>query len=126
MTVERGQVLDVAISLPAPSAMEPPPVPRATRTVLRDPSWLTYTGAGIAALGVGGTIGFGVHAQSLWDAYHTPGQATLALRGDGMLATDLTNVSIGVAALGAVLVAIDVLLLLTGDGARTVEIEQRP
>ncbi|UJR86274.1 tetratricopeptide repeat protein [Sandaracinus amylolyticus] len=123
VTVERGQQLDVALSLPAPAAIAPPEH-RATRTVLRDPSWLTYVGAGIAAIGIGGTIGLGVHAQSLWDAYHTPGQATHALRDEGMLATDLTNVSIGVAALGAVLVAIDVILLLTGEGARTVEIDR--
>ncbi|AKF10313.1 hypothetical protein [Sandaracinus amylolyticus] len=123
ITVERGEQLDVALSLPAPVAITPPP-PRETRLVLRDPGWLTYVGASIAAIGAGGIVGFGVHAQSLWDAYHTPGQATLALREEGMLATDLTNVSIGVAALGAVLVVIDVILLLAGDGARAIEVER--
>ncbi len=76
---------------------------------------LTGLGSAIAAIGIGGIIGFGVRTMDLkaqFDA--TP---TLSLQSDGETMRDLTNTSIAVALLGAALVAIDVVIVLTSGSS---------
>ena len=76
---------------------------------------LTGMGAAIAAVGVGAVIGLGVRTLDLkaaFDATPTP-----ELQSEGTITRDLANVSIGVAALGGVLVLIDVILVATGSGS---------
>jgi hypothetical protein len=77
---------------------------------------LTGLGAAIAAVGAGGIIGFGVRTLDVKAAFEvTP---TAELQSEGTTMRDLANLSIGVAALGGVLVLIDVVLVATGSGAR--------
>jgi hypothetical protein len=67
-------------------------------------------GAGLVAVGGAGIVGFGLAVDDVHDRYHN-GMATEELRRDGNLYRDLTNVSIGVAGLGGILVLVDLLLL---------------
>lgn len=117
VTVERGDV--VVRELVLPPELAPVATPR-MRTVLRDPGWLSWTGTALAVLGAGGAIGLGSHAQALHARYSTPGQATLPLRDEGLLFRDLTNASFALLGAGVLLVAVDVALLLAGDGAHEV------
>jgi hypothetical protein len=71
---------------------------------------LGLAGIGVATLGTGGIIGFGVRFLDVKAQYERDGCA-VAPCDDGELARDLTNVSIGVAAVGAVLVLIDLLFI---------------
>ncbi|MFO0686134.1 MAG: PEGA domain-containing protein [Sandaracinus sp.] len=101
----------------APDASSPPPTPPTPAAPHRPAAgvgWLLVTGSVVAAAGIGGTIGFGIRASDLHAAYLD--DPTASLRDEGMLSRDLTNVSIGVGALGLVLVAIDVFLALAGEG----------
>jgi tetratricopeptide (TPR) repeat protein len=125
LTIERGQTLDLALTLPALDPLPALVTTPETRRVLRDPSWATYTGAAIAGVGIAGAIALGVHTEALHARYFSAGQATLALRDEGLLARDLTNGAIALAMAGAALLVIDVMLLLTGDGAREVEVASR-
>lgn len=69
--------------------------------------WMTWTGGSMAAVGVAGTVGFGLRTLSLKDTFDTdPTQAT-ADSGNRM--RNLTNLSLTVAATGAALVLIDLL-----------------
>ncbi len=77
------------------------------------PGWLTWTGVGLAAVGVAGSIGFGVRALDLHDQFDE--SPTFALADEGSAMRDLTNVSIGVAVLGAVLFALDLFVETGGD-----------
>lgn len=73
---------------------------------------LTGIGVAVAAIGGGGIIGFGVRTLDVKAAFDlTP---TPELQSEGALVRDLANASIGVAALGGVLVLIDVILVATG------------
>lgn len=74
-----------------------------------EPSWLTWVGGSVGLVGAAGIIGFGLHASSLHDEYER--QPTRDGLEDGETFRDLTNVAIGVAALGGVLVAIDLVFL---------------
>jgi tetratricopeptide (TPR) repeat protein len=104
---------------PEPTPLpEPTPPPRTASAVVDAPSsrtaWLAIGGAVVAGAGVAGIVYFGLRAQSLHDEWEaSPTDEDLAGRGTTM--RDLANVSIGVAALGAVLVLLDVLFLSSGD-----------
>jgi hypothetical protein len=75
----------------------------------RGPSWLTWTGGALAVAGSASTLYFGLRTQSLHDDYvRAPTQERYD---DGRQARLLTNVSIGVAAVGVALLAVDLLLL---------------
>ncbi len=104
---------------------EPPPT-RAPRViserperdrVTRGPGWLTFTGGVLALVGTGGTVYFGLRTQKLHDDYTTgPTQDRLD---DGRRSKLLTNVSIGVIAVGATLMAIDLLILAPQETPKT-------
>jgi hypothetical protein len=81
----------------------------------RGPGWLTIVGSTVAAIGIGGVIGFGLYTQSLHDQWLEG--APDAVRDDGLTMRALTNVSIGAAALGGVLVVIDLVLALLSGGS---------
>ena len=75
----------------------------------RGPGWLTWTGAGLAVVGTASTLYFGLRTQSLHDDYVR--EPTEQRYDDGRDARLATNLSIGVAAVGAVMLAVDLLLL---------------
>lgn len=122
ITVERGERYDVRLDLPPAPLPDVRLVPM--RRVPRDPSWLTGIGGGLAALGIGGVVGFGIHAQSLFDTYDQPDGPTAALQRDGVLFTDLANASIAIASAGALMIAIDLVLLIAGEGSREIPVEE--
>jgi hypothetical protein len=95
----------------APGAAEPTtpaPTPDAPATS-RGPGVLLWLGVAVAVVGVAGVVGFGLHA----DATHADYLATPTdeLRDEGLLARDLSNASIGVAGVGAVMVLVDLIFL---------------
>jgi hypothetical protein len=99
--------------LPPPPPVEAPPPAQALEPTYA-PTWLTWTGASIAVVGGSGIIGFGLWADGLHDDYvRAPTQERLD---QGVLARNLTNASIGVAALGAVLVAVDLIFIAPTAG----------
>jgi hypothetical protein len=67
--------------------------------------WLTWTGRGLAAVGVAGTVGFGLRTLSLRDQFEVEPTPELAASGDRM--RSLTNYSLAVAVTGAVLILAD-------------------
>ena len=69
------------------------------------PGWLTWTGGALAVAGTASTLYFGLRTQSLHDDYLR--EPTEERYDDGRQARLVTNVSIGVAAVGAVLLAVD-------------------
>jgi tetratricopeptide (TPR) repeat protein len=81
--------------------------PGGGRTITPGP--LTVIGAISLGLGAGGIVGFGIRAQDLHAAYDAVPRAAFA--DEGELMRDLANVSIAIASVGAVLVAIDLLFL---------------
>jgi hypothetical protein len=119
LEVERGrdQVLLPPRAAPEKKAPPPPvrkkkpapPPPPPARHVSRGPSWLTWAGAGLAVAGGASTAYFGLRTQSLHDDYVR--DPTQQRYDDGRRSKLITNVSIGVAAVGAVMVAIDLILL---------------
>ena len=70
---------------------------------------LTWTGAGLAVVGTASTLYFGLRTHSLHDDYVR--EPTEQRYDDGREARLATNLSIGVAAVGAVMLAVDLLLL---------------
>jgi len=72
-------------------------------------SWITLVGAGAAAIGTAGTIGFGLRAQSLHDQYLA--EPTVETRDAGLFARNVANVSLAVAIVGVAAIAIDVFVL---------------
>lgn len=90
---------------------EPTPEPAARRAGV---GWLTITGSVVAALGAGGVIGFGLHAEDVHGAWlESPSRA---LYDEGTLSRDLSNASIAVFGVGAVLIVIDLALAAAGEG----------
>lgn len=98
-TIEIARGATVTVTLDA----SPPPPLR------RGPGALTWAGSGVAALGTGAAIYFGLRAQALHGDYLA--MPTPATRDDGLRMKDLTNISIGVAATAALVVVIDLLVL---------------
>ena len=76
---------------------------------------LTGLGSAIAAIGIGGIIGFGVRTMDLKAQFDAG--PTLSLQSDGETMRDLTNTSIAVALLGAALVVIDVVIVATSGSS---------
>jgi tetratricopeptide (TPR) repeat protein len=75
------------------------------------PGWLFYTGIALAAIGTGGTIGFGLRSNDLLDQFEMGDDA---VAGEGETMTLLANVSLAVGITGAVAALLD-LLFRTGD-----------
>lgn len=69
--------------------------------------WLTGIGLSVAGIGIGGIVGFGLHTESLHAAYFD--SPSLEASENGNLFRGLTNASIGVAAAGGILFALDFL-----------------
>jgi hypothetical protein len=120
--VARGGRTRVTAELPQEQARAPEqpvsaaPAPSAPATETRGPGVLTWIGIGVAVVGGAGIAYFGLRTEALRDDYFdTPTRET---RDDGLLMRTLTNVSIGVTALGAVLVGIDLLFLAPRDVER--------
>ncbi len=113
VTVERGERHEVRLALAAIES-DAPIEGASTR---RGVGWLLGVGGAIAAVGVGGVIGFGVHTQALHDAYQAmPPPASQSTYDEGVLMQALTNGSIVVASVGAALVVLDLLLAAGGSG----------
>ena len=133
VTIVRGRVATVRVeagggraarprAAAAPSIARPARRTRTRSAVPREradergglqPGVLTYVGAGVAALGITGIVVFGLRAESL-HAMNEP-MPTRETYDEGVLMRDLANVSIGVAIAGAILVAVDLLLLQDSD-----------
>ncbi|AKF04107.1 tetratricopeptide repeat protein [Sandaracinus amylolyticus] len=103
----------VAARVPPP--VPPLPPPREPEPTLA-PGWLTWTGGALAVLGAAGIIGFSIRTSDLEAAYVA--QPTVATRDEGLLMAGLAYTSIGVTALGALLVVLDLAWLRTGAEAR--------
>jgi tetratricopeptide (TPR) repeat protein len=71
---------------------------------------LLGVGSGLVALGVAGIIGFGVATEDAYARY-VGGMAMEDLAQEGERWRDLTNASIAIASAGAILIAIDLVLL---------------
>jgi hypothetical protein len=104
---ERGETIRWELAA-RPRPASPAPAPR-EYTI----GPLFWIGAGTIALGAGGIIGFGLRAQNLHAAYET--RPLLGYAREGEIMQGLANASIGVAALGAVLVLIDLAILANLD-----------
>ena len=105
VTVESGAEVRIAFSAPTP-----PPRPRKPSVPDEpavSPGPLTWVGTGLAAVGVAGIVGFGLRALTLSEDFDAAPSEELA--DEGELMRNLANASIGVAALGAVLIAIDLI-----------------
>jgi hypothetical protein len=105
--VRAGEVRSVELARRAPED------PEVTLPVTDDPSlggW-TIAGAILAAIGGAGILGFGLAASDLHDEFQL--RPTPERSSDGFLLVGLTNASIGVAGLGGILFAIDLVLLAT-------------
>ncbi|MEZ4223259.1 MAG: PEGA domain-containing protein [Polyangiaceae bacterium] len=113
----RGQTSHVAQSASKPAASakqtrQPPktlPRPRAKPSESRGPGVLTWTGGALAALGTGGTVFFGLRTERIHDDYVA--EPTRDRFDDGRTSRTLTNVSLGVAAVGVALVVVDLVFL---------------
>ncbi len=108
MVAPRTEAQAAPRSAAAPRRVEP------TALRPRGPGWLTWTGGALAVAGGASTLYFGLRTQSLHDDYVR--EPTEERYDDGTRARLVTNVSIGVAAVGAVLVAVDLLLLAPRHG----------
>jgi hypothetical protein len=108
--VESGGRIDRVLEV----APAPAPIERAVQREPEDASIdlgpLGIAGIGLAAVGTGGVVGFGVRFLDVRAQYEREGCAT-APCDEGELARDLTNVSIGVLAVGAVLLLVDLIFL---------------
>ncbi|MEM9864173.1 MAG: tetratricopeptide repeat protein [Myxococcota bacterium] len=113
-----GQRMEVAIalerspSLPVPSRpeSEPSAPPLQTpSTERRGVTVWTPIGASILAVGLSGVVGFGVRASSIHDDCD-PFCASRSDADAGQRAQNVTNAAIGVAAAGAVIVLVDLIL----------------
>ncbi len=92
-----------------PKPTTPAPSPPPDSATSRGPGALLWLGAGVTAVGVAGVVGFGLHANAKHDDYvATPSDE---LRDDGLLARNLSNVSIAVAGAGAVMMLVDLIFL---------------
>lgn len=109
--VEAGGRVDRMLEVaPEPTpAIEPPSTSDEDDASL-DLGPLGIVGIGLAAVGTGGMIGFGVRFLDVKAQYEREG-CSVAPCDDGELARDLINVSIGALAVGAVLLLVDLLFI---------------
>ncbi len=122
-TFTRGAEITVEVNLSSkPASVSEPttlpnpvsPAPSSSEPNGYAPGALTWIGAGLAAVGVAGIIGFGVHADARHESYvATPTQDLLD---EGVLARNLANASIAVAGVGAVLLLVDLIFIAPDDG----------
>jgi hypothetical protein len=106
-TIARGETVQLEVDAAEPDAPPPPEAPPSR-------GWnsfgvLTGIGALAAATGIGGIIGFGVTTEDLGARYRMA--PTQALFDEGTTMRDWTNASIGLASVGLVLIAIDLMIL---------------
>lgn len=111
-----------AVPPPAAPQVAPSPAPSTaqSRSVQRDgfsPGWLSVVGGVTAGVGAAGVVGWGLRTRSLESSYHAA--PSVDVREEGLRMQALTNVSIGVASLGAALVVLDLLVLDTGQSSST-------
>ncbi len=122
----RGETTAIEIDATVASSVEastPVEAPAPSITVGHSPGVLLGIGAVVGALGLGAAIGLGVYTEDLAARYYddaTPPAELPQIYDDGNLARDLTNAAIGVAALGGLLMAID-LIWWAADPQRTRE-----
>lgn len=98
----------------APAAANAPTAPaagprEADAAATRGPGFLTWTGAGLMVVGGAGIAVFGPKAQSEHDEFVNTGSPDA--KSSGEQARNLTNVAIGVAAVGAVVLVVDLFVL---------------
>ncbi|MEM9187582.1 MAG: PEGA domain-containing protein [Myxococcota bacterium] len=105
--IERGQ-LESNLEEPLP-----PTHPATGSTSLFQPRALFWLGASLAAIGTAGVIGFGLRTEALQDEWEMTFVASVRDRGETMRL--LTNISIGVAALGLAALVIDLLVPRSDD-----------
>jgi hypothetical protein len=91
-----------------PVRTEPSPASPAAES-RHGPGWLTWTGAGLLVIGGVGTTVFGLQAKKQHDDWVETGDPSA--KDAGVRARNLTNVSIGVAVVGAVAVVVDLFVL---------------
>jgi tetratricopeptide (TPR) repeat protein len=134
LEISAGQEHELAGPAPPPTAVRPPvtiepPAPAAPPPTLpasvpatntarpgRSVGWLTWTGGGLALVGGAGTIYFGLRTASLHNEYVT--YKTQEAYDDGLRSKDMTNVAIGVLAVGAALAVADLVFDLSGTKPR--------
>ncbi len=109
--VGRGETTTIEIdATPAPSAAVTLSASDGAPSGWRSFGVMTAIGGVLAAVGGGGIIGFGLRTEELGAEYVNAPSA--ALRDEGLTMRALTNASIALAACGALLIAIDLVLLL--------------
>lgn len=110
--VRRGERTVIELVARAPVVAVDPATPAAP-VEARGLGWLSALGFSLAGIGAGCLVGCGLYAQSLHDDYVAmPSPQT---RDEGLIFRELTNVSIGVASLGVVLVLLDILFAFESD-----------
>ncbi len=106
----RFEIAETARPTPKPRAVPAPaPQPEPTSSNAVRPGTLTWVGGGLAVVGVAGFIGFGLRAKKLESDYDA--HPTEDTRSQGVTMQTLTNVSLGVVAVGAALVVVDLFVL---------------
>ncbi len=114
-----AQTALLPIVFPEPAAAAPPPHPVESPRLAEKSArtgragWLTIAGGVVTVAGAAGLVGFGLRADALHDRYLTAPSA--AARDEGLLMKGLANGSIGVLAVGALLVVGDLVLFKTGE-----------
>jgi hypothetical protein len=110
-TITRGGTavihIDLAPVAPIARPMLDPVVEDEPRPRRGFPRWATWLGTGLIVAGGAGLIGFGLQTAALEEQYLE--MPTSETRDEGLLMRTLANVSIGVMALGAALILIDLL-----------------
>lgn len=127
LAVESGREHVLSAEAEKPSTERPTPPPkvvkrsappkRAREPESRGPGVLTWIGGALALVGGGGTLYFGLQTRRLHDDYTS--EPTQDRLDDGRRSKLFTNVSIGVAAVGASLVVIDLVFLAPRKSERS-------
>lgn len=105
ITLTRGERTEIAWEL-----AEPPPALAVPTPSRHEPGALAIAGGIVAAAGLGGILGFGLRVEALLGQFDA--MPSHAIADEGEIMAGLANASIGVAAVGGVLVLIDLLLAL--------------
>jgi hypothetical protein len=112
VVVQAGEAERLTVAAPANGAAVANVAAHAPTTPSRGFALTPLGGVGavVAAIGLAGVVGFGIHTWSLHEAYEA-GSGTAAngvLREEGLLFRDLTNASLAVGVAGLLVLAIDV------------------